>query len=262
MTDTNGDFTVALPVSGPEQFTVYSSYGPVSPWFSAATASLPLSVVLPDTLSAVTASLTPADGVGLSACLNVNTPGSQYVNPISVLPDVPDVNFQYATSPDGPWTTLASPAATAPAASAVQECYSDTARARRTSAYYRAETDGSVSFQPATSPAAYASIDPTRIASFAAAPHRPTARQKVTISARLQRHTSGWQALARQQVQITFRAKGATRWTVLRTIRTDSGGHFTARLRIGRAGTLTARYLGDRSYLECAAGRVYLNPRR
>jgi hypothetical protein len=265
--DNSGDFTVSLPVTGPEQLQAF--YAPptdASAWFDLpAAVNLPLSVVLPDGLSQVTASLTPAGGVSLSACLDVDTPaGASYVNPVSVIPDVPDVQFQYAGSPAGPWKTLISAAPTAAGANSngTAECYSGQAKAPGTSEYYRAETDGSVNFQPATSSAVHASIDPTRFGSFTVAPSRPKAGRPVTVAGLLQQHASNWRSLARQKVQVIFRAKGSKTWTVLRTLTTRASGRFSAVIRLRHSGLLSARYLGDKTDLQCSARQIRIDIRK
>jgi hypothetical protein len=265
--DNSGDFTVSLPVSGPEQFqATFVPATDADAWFSLpAAVNLPLSVVLPDGLSQVTASLTPAGGVGLAACVDVDTPASApYINPVSVIPDLPDVQFQYANSPAGPWTTLISAAPTAAGANSAgtEECYSGTATAPGTTDYYRAETNGSVNFQPATSSAVHASIDPTRFESFTAAPSRPKAGRPVTVAGLLQQHASGWQSLARQIVQVIFRAKGSKTWTVLRTLATRASGRFSAVIRLRHSGLLSARYLGSKTDLQCSARQIRIDIRK
>ena len=265
--DASGDFSVALPVTGPERYLVQPTYDGGGTWFSTnPTVYLPLSVVLPDGLSHVTASLSPAGGVSLSACLDVDTPAdAKYVNPISVIPDVPDVQFQYASSAGGPWTTLVS----APSPSNGSDCtvtntelVNEAAKAPGTSDYYRAVTNGSVNFQPATSSVVHASIDPTRFESFTAAPSRPKAGRPVTVAGLLQRRASGWHSLARQKVQVIFRAKGSKTWTVLRTLTTRANGRFSARIKLRRNGLLSARYLGNKTDLQCSARQIRIHIRK
>lgn len=271
--DASGDFTVALPVTGPEQFQAGAcsptwtgwcnsdpKHGP--PWFSVpAAVNLPLSVVLPDGLSGLSATLTPAGGVGFAACLDVDTPaGASYINPLYVIPDVPNVQFQYANSPAGPWKTLIS--AVSGANGLVAGCYSGNATAPGTSEYYRAETDGSVNFHPATSSVVKASIHPTRFESFTVAPSRPKAGQPVTVAGQLQRRASGWHSLARQKVEVIFRAKGSKTWTVLRALTTRASGRFSARIKIRLSGVLSARYLGNHADLQCSARLIRIHIRK
>jgi len=265
--DASGDFSVALPLSGPEQFQ--ATFVPATDadvWFSQPTAvSLPLSVVLPDGFSGLEASLTPTGGVGLAACVDVDTPADAlYINPVSVIPDLPDVQFQYASSAAGPWNNLISAAPTAAGANAAgtEECYSGTATAPGTSAYYRAETNGSLNFQAATSSVVKASIDPTRFESFTAAPSRPKAGHPVTVAGQLQQRASGWKSLARQKVQLIFRAKGSKTWTVLRTLTTRGNGRFSAIIKLRHSGLLSARYLGSKTDLQCSARQIRIDIRK
>jgi hypothetical protein len=268
--DASGDFTVALPITGPERFQAFydpADFSTDSAWFSPpATVNLPLSVVLPDGLSGLKASLTPTGGVGLAACLDIATPAAtaNYVNPVWVIRDVPNVQFQYANSPSGPWKTLISAAPTRAGANSTgtAECYSGKATAPGTSDYYRAETDGSPNFQSATSSVVKASIDPTRFESFTAAPTRPRVGQPVTVAGQLQRRASGWHSLAHQKVQVIFRAKGSKTWTVLRTLTTRANGRFSARIKIRLNGLLSARYLGNHSYLQCSARLIRIQIRK
>jgi hypothetical protein len=269
--DANGDFTFALPVTGPEQWQTFYNQFDFSvdsrAWFSPpAMVKLPLSVVLPDGLSGLKASLTPTGGVGLAACLDVATPAARanYVNPVWVIPDVPNVQFQYANSPAGPWKTQSSAAPTRAGANftGTAECYSGKATAPGTSEYYRAETDGSPNFQSATSSVVKASIDPTRFESFTAAPTRPKVGQPVTVAGQLQQRTSGWHSLAHQKVQVIFRAKGSKTWTVLRTLTTRANGRFSARIKIRLNGLLSARYLGNRAYLQCTTRVIRIHVRK
>jgi hypothetical protein len=266
--DASGDFTVVLPITGPELFTAfYDDQSPGDPWFSQpAVFKLPLSVVLPDGLSGLKATLTPAGGVSVAACLDIANPAATayYVNPVSVIPDVPNVQFQYASSPTGPWKTLISvaPTAVGPNSDGTAECYSGKATAPGTSDYYRAMTDGSINFQPATSSVVKASIDPTRFESFTAAPSRPKVGQPVTVAGQLQQRTSGWHSLAHQKVQVIFRAKGSKTWTVLRTLTTRANGRFSARIRIRFNGLLSARYLGNHADLACSASGIRIHTRK
>jgi len=262
--DSSGDFTFALPVTGPEQLLV--TYGP-NAWFSAsAFVNLPLSVTLPDGLSQVKASLTPVGGVGLAACLDIASPavGAKYVNPVSAIPDLPDLQFQHAKSPTGPWKTLITAAPTAAGANThgTAECYSGKAKAPGTSEYYRVQTDGSVNFQAATSSVVHASIDPTRFESFTAAPSRPKAGRPVRVAGLLQQRASGWHALARQKVQVIFRAKGSKTWTVLRTLTTRANGRFSASIKLRHNGLLSARYLGSKTDLQCSARQIRIDLRK
>ncbi len=269
--DANGNFTVALPLSGPEQYQ--ADYVPATNtgnWFSQpATINMPLSVVLHDGLSQLTAGLTPTGGVGLAACLDIENPLGALVNPLysagrEVIPEIPNVQFQYANSPTGPWKTLISAAPTAAGANSAgsAECYSGKATAPGTSDYYRAETVGSPNFQPATSSVLKASTDPTRFESFTAAPSRPKARQRVKVSGQLQRRASGWHPLADQKVQVIFRANGSRTWTVLRTLTTGASGGFSARIKIPHSGLLSARYRGDNAYLQCSARQIRIHIRK
>jgi hypothetical protein len=266
--DASGDFTVALPVTGPELFTAgYDDQTPGDPWFSQPAAfKLPMSVVLPDGLSGLKATLTPTGGVSVAACLDIANPAAtaNYVNPVSLIPDVPNVQFQYASSPTGLWKTLISAAPTAAGANSdgTAECYSGRATAPGTSDYYRAETDGSVNFQPATSSVVKASIDPTRFSRFTAAPSRLKAGHFVTVAGQLQQRASGWRSLARQKVQVIFRANGSKTWTVLRVLTTRASGGFSARIKIRHDGTLSARYLGSHADLQCSARRIRIHIRK
>jgi len=266
--DASGNFTVALPITGPELFTAFwDDQTPGDPWFSQPAAfKLPLSVVLPDGLSGLKATLTPTGGVSVAACLDIANPAAaaNYVNPVSVIPDVPNVQFQYANSPTGPWKTLISAAPTRAGANSTgtAECYTGKATAPGTSDYYRAETDGSVNFQPATSSVVKSSIDPTRFERFTAAPSRLKAGHFVTVAGLLQHRTSGWRSLARQKVQVIFRAKGSKTWTVLRTLTTRASGRFSAKIKIRLNGLLSARYLGNHAYLQCSARLIRIQIRK
>ena len=263
-TDTSGDFTVSLPATGPELYQ--ASDGVNETWFAGPyTVDLPLSVVLPDGFSQFTASLTPAGDVNLSACFGIDTPaGAKYINPIVFIPDVPDVQFQYANSPAGPWKTLIStpPGTFASCIAGNAEAVRGGGKAPGTSEYYRVQTGGSVNFAAATSSAVKASIDPTRFESFTAAPSRPKAGRPVTVAGQLQQRASGWKSLARQKVQIIFRAKGSKTWTVLRTLTTRGNGRFSASVRLRRNGLLSARYLGDKTDLQCSARQIRIDIRK
>jgi hypothetical protein len=90
---------------------------------------------------------------------------------------------------------------------------------------------------------------PTRIGSFNASPEPVRKGRTITVTGRLQRHTSAWTNLAGQSVKISFRADGATTWTYKGTAKTGRTGLFSRAFTASKDGTWRAAFAGSTTYI-------------
>lgn len=102
----------------------------------------------------------------------------------------------------------------------------------------------------------------TRFTSFDASPEPVRKGKTITVAGRLQRNTGGWKAAgAGATVNVYFRAKGASKWTLAGDAKTDSKGAFRKGFKASKDGTWMASYKGSGTYLGSSGPGDYVDVR-
>ena len=247
VTNSAGKFTAKLPTTHGPGWTATVLAGVLT---QQATAAGNLSIALPLKVKSFSAGLGVNDRVSLSGCLQVTAP-------VGYGPRT-SVAIQYRAGKKGAWKSLgrltlhngARQYRTCP--SADESYFSGSLPARLANAYYRAHFAATDSFQSTTSRDIHAWKDPTRIVSFSVSPRSLSQNGYVTMKARLEIHHSKWQPWAGQQVSFIYNYQGTSFWNSFDSVRTNSGGYATLRVR-GSPGSYVvvvyAVYGGNRTHL-------------
>ncbi|MWK35118.1 hypothetical protein GEV43_14470 [Actinomadura sp. J1-007] len=102
----------------------------------------------------------------------------------------------------------------------------------------------------------------TRFTSFNASPEPVRKGRTLTVAGRLQRNSGGWKAAgAGAVVNVYFRAKGTSKWTLAGNVKTDSKGAFRKGFKASKDGTWMASYKGSGTYLGSSGPGDYVDVR-
>src|SRR5579859_5524454 len=192
-----------------------------------------LSVLAPTQISGFTASLGQQGTVTMRGCL---VPSGNTGEGLPMM-----VRLQYATSPGGPWYTMATVNANRSAGGCDGTAVSGTEQVRTPWAFYRASFAGYADDLPSASSAVLLWKYLDTIQNVHIARHGT----QVTVSGRLEYYYSGWHPYGHRQVMVVLEPQGGAKWYWIAKPWTNGGGWFTATVTYRGGAHWAAVYVGD-----------------
>ncbi|WP_103938421.1 immunoglobulin domain-containing family protein [Thermomonospora echinospora] len=102
----------------------------------------------------------------------------------------------------------------------------------------------------------------TSVTAFNAAPEPVRKGAMLTVSGRLNRYDTSWGPITgRRKLTVYFRAKGATKWTKVGTVTTDTKGRFSKRYKATKHGSWRVSFAGDLNHLPTVSAADHVNVR-
>jgi hypothetical protein len=101
--------------------------------------------------------------------------------------------------------------------------------------YWRARFAGDSALAPSVGATVYTKRVATRILTFSASPSTVRKGRFFTLTGVLQHKTSSWTAYGQQSVTIGYRLRGSKTWHWISTVKTDTHGRFTIRIKASKS---------------------------
>jgi hypothetical protein len=119
--------------------------------------------------------------------------------------------------------------------------------------YWRARFAGDPALAPSVGATVYAKRIATRISTFTASPSTIRKGRYFTLTGVLQHKTSSWTVYDKQSLTIGYRLKGSNTWHWIHTVKTDTHGRFTIRIKASRSAYWSPAFRGATGALAAPA---------